>query len=213
MSRIGNILLQKDVFEKHRIDNLDDATMKAYSAGLLSKFGTLIVGGIGKNAATNWGKYTELKVAGVPFNYAIDNLQWFTEIQNKALKNQGKTTRKMQFTLTLFEAEVDTVKECYRLCEEHDNEECLAEDIQVYGGVPYWQDRTIGFTIPLLPKESEIFDTVCRNIMAEPFIQTITACNPSIEEMILHAFVEGQRGLQIGTDDLQNLREGHQIAA
>ena len=218
MSRIGNILMEQEVFEKHRVDCIEDALTKAYSAGLIARFGTLWVGGIGKNSATNWGRYTELIVEGVPFNYAMDNLQWFTEIRNKAGKNQGVTTRKMQFALTLFEAEIhallkefgliDQIMECYRIAKEHDDEECLAEEVHLYGGVAYWEERTVGFTIPLMPRETEVLDAVTCSIMSEPFANTVK----DFEELIFNAFIEGQRGLQVGTDDLQALREGRRVA-
>lgn len=218
--RVGNVLTEKIIHFKKDISISDHSIEKAYYAGLLTENGTLVMEGIGNRGGTNWALGTELQVENTFFSEAIEALTWFTNIYNKQKKNQGKTIRKKCFALTQLE-EILPLLDTFGLrgyfdsfaqsINEYDKANELSATLHREKSIFNYQSNTMRIDLPLKTKISMIRHRVVREILKE--CQGTVQVLSNAYAIIQNAFSEGQRGLVIGSDDLEALRQGQSIVS
>jgi len=201
------------IHPKQETHDLVDVVSKTYHAGTVSKYGKLIVYGVGAERGT-WGEFANLHLQGLTIWDARSSLTWFTDIYSVALRNQGKTAKKRNFHLTQQQEinpliETFGIKDYYEMAWEDvilfDNQHGLKEEWQERGEIYDWQTRTLKVEIPLSDCKTEIQKAIVENIIMEN--KNILNMNgvQNQEEFIAHSFNEGMRGLALGTTDIQAL--------
>lgn len=196
--------------KKHPAD-LIDVLSQAHSAGMITRYGEVIIYGIGAERGT-WGQFANLHLSQINFINARDSLTWFTNIYSTAIRNQGKTFRKCNFYLSQLQ-EIEPLMKTFGLQNEfrqkwlevelHDLEHDLKTEWEQEGRISLWEQRTKTETIKLLDKKTTILGSVTASILKDSASILQAVAHPS--ELIGNAFIEGTKGLTLGIDDLQAL--------
>jgi len=212
----GNIIMEEDILYRNEPADALDVIEQAYYAESLTKYGNVAIFGTGAERGT-FGQFANVEIIGLPFHVAITSLRWFTNIFNKALKNQGVTTKKNHFYLTQMEEIIPFLKwfgleERFNLewdkVKTYDERHDLASVLRENGKIEDWQDNTMRVDIPLVDNEMEIMEDVTTRI-AKAHNGLLTQYTNNPLELIQTTFIEGMGGLVIGNStDFDMLIEG-----
>jgi len=207
------------VNHKVQPQSFDDLILQAYCAGLITKYSDLIIYGTGAERGT-FTQFANLHMSNFPSQESKLAITYFTNLYSKAIRNRCKTTRKTNFYLSqiqeltpllnvfglqdLFQEEWDNVAS-------FDKANNLRYEYSQKGCIHNWEKRTMKVTIPLINLQVEILEAITDSIMSKPYAQFQPTINGSHKELIQLAFIEGLRGLLIGSSDLNMLRKGDPI--
>jgi len=206
----------------YRVQPADDKDLiaMAYSAGMLSKIGNLVVYGIGSNAATNWATAATIELVGVMHTRLLEASTWFTNVYNDAQRNKGKTNLKQCFYLTQLDeitpflnwfGLTDIFNKEWERIQNFDAHWNLAEVVSELGHVPDWRNNTIRVDIPFVNHEMTIMDSVTSKIIKQYPEHLESMLDPF--NTLACAFIEGMGGLTIGTNDWPILMNGNSLVS
>jgi hypothetical protein len=190
-----------------------DILEKAFHAGRLASFASLIVFGTGAERGT-WGQFANVHVEGLTVPDARRALTSFTDIYSLALQNFGKTLRKRNFRLTQLQ-EIKPLLQAFGLMREFedeweftklfDEENGLPQEYAEQGRIKAWEERTYKAVISFRERVHIIRAAIVSALSQSPFMD-----NP---DLVDNAFTQGLRGLSLGATDLEQLQQGQAIAA
>lgn len=201
---------------KQQVQSFENIISKAYSAGLLTKHGELLIYGTGAERGT-WGQFANVRIAGISFFNAKEGLTWFTDIYSKALRNKRTGgDRNRNFWLSQLQ-EIDPVLQFFGLDTEFDQKWSDIQAFDKWHDLPYeweqkgqihdWQNRTMMETITFVEREVEIMEVVTENLLKYDNATAILNSEGIIdhEDFIQEMFIEGLRGLTLVEDDIRDL--------
>ena len=195
-----------------KVLTVEDATMTAYAIGMVASKGTLMVEGIGSRI-TNWGVGVTLTLKGITAPAAKDAMAFLADLTNHDARNIRGSGVVVHLT-TINESrlfgdhlgireEVENAIEEIRMLDETSgrNEQFNRVRRENYGKpVGISSDGASVKTIPMSTLEDKLLDVAIR--LTHGLIS---------DDMILHAFIEGNNGLALGADDVTALMAGNGI--
>jgi hypothetical protein len=206
-------------YPKQVVKTLLDLIDKAYRAGMLSQYSKLIIFGIGAERGT-YSQFANLHVQGMDFKEAIRSLTWFTDIYNVAQRNQGLTPKKKNYWLSQRQ-EIEPVMDVMGLREEyelewnrikdHDKALDLQKEWEENKRIEDYQSKSVIFSMPLIDREVEIMESVCSSMLHEaiPILSKHGITDPLA--YLQSIYIEGTRGLSLGTSDFDILHKGESL--
>lgn len=201
-----------------RIVTNRDALQKAYDAGLLVNKGTLVVEGIG-DRRTNWGKGFTLTIRGATLSQARLAVGWYADETNEDKRNQRngdcltlRLTRRGEGEQ--FAASIGLSKPVAAAVAQVDDHDELTEAKRRYdenGGRLY--EDTVSVQVVLADNDADALVSVCESIKQEPVVVQWAGIIGvgRLDGLLVNAFIEGFRGLALGTSDLDALQAGEGI--
>ena len=220
MENSYNVNFEKVLHPQQKVARFDDMLIKAHAAGFLTRYGELTIYGTGAERGT-FSQFAVIRVEGITFYNARENLTWFTNIYSTALRNQGKTKRKRQFHLSQRQ-EIKPLLSFFGLLNEYNEKWEEVRQHDVTNDLPYewetknkihdWESRSKKETIPFLERELEIMEAITINLLASENAHLLSKQGLNrYDELIQEAFIEGLRGLELTLTDLHMLKQGRSI--
>jgi hypothetical protein len=212
--QVGSLSVITPIHKQLPIIDRDDLIMKAYYAGMISHNAIATLWGIGSKSGTNWAIGLQIEMSNVLYSESQTAFQWFTDIYNQQKRNKGRTNRKSHYALTIFEearplVEFMGLDEIFETtCNEimdFDALNDLQSEVHNQGTIKGWEHRTIKREIPLRDYSNSILNTTINSLMSELIVSQESQ---TFEDILSNAFIEGQRGLTLGTSDMELLRHG-----
>jgi hypothetical protein len=206
-------------YHQKKIIDLTNIIEKAYHAGMIAKYGKVIIFGTGAERGT-FSQFANIHMKDIGFFNAKDSLTWFTNIYNKALRNNGKSMKKRNFYLSQLQ-EIDPLVNFFGLRDEFNAlwNEVMLYDIQnnlgkewiENGSIYDWKNRTMKKEITFVERQYAIMDKVVENMLQDNLIKTILKSvthNPTA--LLQKAFIAGTSGLTLGQEDLETIVNSEQ---
>jgi hypothetical protein len=208
-------------FKQQRVQTFEDALSKAFSAGRLTVKGSIKVWGIGSNQGS-YPLFTNIEVNDMWSRITMQDLSWFVDVHNHNKANYaGRTPRHSRFRLTHRHDEIDPVAEYFGV---EQQVRWTAAEVQAWdelhglreemndkdwkGGVYDWEQNTLMKEVPLSSLQDVILDSVIGNLFKET---ASIPCEGDKYSLLFNAFIEGMRGLSLGSSDLAILMQGGTI--
>lgn len=195
--------------------NKRQAIERAYFAGLVTKFGKLIVYGECAERGT-YAQFANVEMNKINFNLSREALATLAPYTNEDMKSRGLYS-KSKFYLTRTTEEIiplmvniglsDEYAKAWKTVLEHDIKEGIHGRWRDgnHSRLEGWETKTLKVEVPFVIHDVTIMATVLPSLLAN-----VQDC-ANIEDLLLNAFIEGGCGLSLGSDDFETLENGASI--
>ena len=210
----SNVNNTEILHKQQSVTDFESAILQAYHAGMITRYGSLIIYGTGAERGT-WVGFSNVKLENITFTNARESLTWFTNLYSKALRNNGRSYKKKTFYLSQLQ-EIRPLLSTFGIedlldiarneIKDFDETHNLLQELHENGRIANWEVRT--------KKVSFLFSDHCKTIREQilgKILMPFRFMGVEAAKKLFNAFNEGTRGLELGSDDILKLLEGNRL--